>query len=797
MVRSFLFSITLWLLCSIFSLSSSAQGVPAIFLHTDKGAYFPGDTVWFKGYVLNDGFLDESLRNLYIDWGNHEGTILEHNVYLLSDGVTPSHFVIPTNYESDILNLNAYTPIIAKNKEMGYFRAIPILQQKARKKAAVKAAYFLSIQPEGGVLLKGVMNKVILSAYDQTGHLAALNGKVLMKSGEELLSFSSKQDGFAEIAMIGTEEEKTIEWSGPDGKISSIKLPAVLKEGAKLSVSSTKDTVSIALLTAISQQDPQTGVSQEYTIEARLNRHQLFRNQFKLTAGARGHVKLPKNDLDAGVLQLLLFDEKGKIIGQRSLMIEDEELVINPKLEVKDFSRYPKGRNTLQIGLPEGEYANLSISITDAQAPVDSTHTIVDALLFSSLSKHRIIEPFSYFKNKTMLSRFVQTNSWHSDFSSFDALKPLKDSLLYLKGRIRMNNKDKLTFDKRLASLKERNSKKGKSVKGVSLGYRALSDGLMKYTTISLDEQGRFEMKKFNFLDSMELRFVQIEEAVNAIRFHVDYEFAAVPKPDRLYLPSAAEGLIENQTFPEKIWEYNPRYFKDKNGVVTLREVRIKTRRNYRIENMDKYYAKGWYSREGLASIDIQNDSNLIDIYDYNDLVRYLQLKYPIIHKIRPIYVFDGIYHTKGIPNSGFSPRGRDSTAVAVEYPDVNQIAFIKIFETHPNNPNGGAIVFYTTGPDGANRSLGQRIDLQTVGGYVGIIPFSNRLYSNKEKMNLFYDDDRQTLYWNPMVLMENRSYTLEFDNNSNPRGYWVTIQGVTKSGKMVYYQKLIEKADQ
>lgn len=45
--------------------------------------------------------------------------------------------------------------------------------------------------------------------------------------------------------------------------------------------------------------------------------------------------------------------------------------------------------------------------------------------------------------------------------------------------------------------------------------------------------------------------------------------------------------------------------------------------------------------------------------------------------------------------------------------------------------------------------------------------------------------------------LMENRSYTLEFDNNSNPRGYWVTIQGVTKSGKMVYYQKLIEKADQ
>ena len=796
MVRSFLLSVTLIFLCSIFSSGLYAQGVPAIFLHTDKGAYFPGDTVWFKGYVLNEGLLDETLKNLYIDWGNSTGVVLEHNVYLLSKGVSPSNFVIPNNYEENVLNLNAYTTSILKNKELGYFKSIPILQQSARKNKAVTPEYFLSVQPEGGVFLKGVMNKIILSAYDQTGHLAVLNGKVLMKGGEELLSFSSKADGFAEIAMIGTEEEKTIEWSGPDGKVSSIKLPALQKEGAKLSVTMTADTVNVSLLTAVVQNEQQAGALQEYTIEGRLNRRKLFRQQFSVAAGGRSNLKLSKNDLEAGVLQLLLFDGKGQGIGQRAVMIRDEELVITPIVEMKRFSKDPKGRNNFQVRLPEGENANLSISVTDAQAAVDSTHTIVDALLFSSLTKHKIIAPFAYFKNSTMLNRFVQANSWQTDFSAFDALKPSKDSLLYLKGRVLMQDKDLAVFKKRLASLKERNLKRGKPVGAASLGYRALSDGVMRYTTVFPDEQGRFAVKTFNFLDSMELRFTQIDEAVNGIRFRVDYEFAAVPKPERLLLPSVAEGINESQTFPEKIWEYNPRYFKDQYGVVTLKEVKIKTRRNYRLDNIDKYYAKGWYAREGVLSLDLQNDSIMIDAYDFDDLIRFLKLKYPILHKIRPIYVFDGIYHPTGISNSR-AKTGKDSVEVT-EYPDINQIAYAKVFEKHPFNPNGGgAIAFYTTGPDGANRSLGRRIDFQTIGGYIGTNPYQNRVYSNADKLNPIYDDDRQTLYWNPEVSIENKLYQFDFENNSNPRGYWITIQGVTESGRLVHYQKLIQKAAQ
>ncbi|WP_316822635.1 hypothetical protein [Pedobacter gandavensis] len=152
MLRSFLLSVTLIFLGSIFSGKIYAQVLPAIFLHTDKGAYFPGEPIWFKGYVINEGILDQSVRNLYIDWGNTQGSILEHNVYLVAKGITPSQFVIPSNYAESELNLNAYTTLIAKNREMGYFKTLPILQQSARTRAAVLANYFLSFIQKVGCI---------------------------------------------------------------------------------------------------------------------------------------------------------------------------------------------------------------------------------------------------------------------------------------------------------------------------------------------------------------------------------------------------------------------------------------------------------------------------------------------------------------------------------------------------------------------------------------------------------------------------------------------------------------------
>ena len=79
------------------SLFTQAQSISKIAIHLDRTEYFPGDTILFKGYVVTDGVLDSATRNVYIDWADGEGAVLENNVYVVVDGVFAAQYLVPKN----------------------------------------------------------------------------------------------------------------------------------------------------------------------------------------------------------------------------------------------------------------------------------------------------------------------------------------------------------------------------------------------------------------------------------------------------------------------------------------------------------------------------------------------------------------------------------------------------------------------------------------------------------------------------------------------------------------------------
>lgn len=79
--------------------------LPQIYIHTDRSIYSPGDTIWFKGYLMNNVQLDTSKNNLYINWGKADGVVEQCNVYFVDKGISFSQFVIPTNYTANTLRL--------------------------------------------------------------------------------------------------------------------------------------------------------------------------------------------------------------------------------------------------------------------------------------------------------------------------------------------------------------------------------------------------------------------------------------------------------------------------------------------------------------------------------------------------------------------------------------------------------------------------------------------------------------------------------------------------------------------
>jgi len=69
--------------------------VERIHLHLDKSNYAPGDTVWFKAYIVSGLVPDFTSKNLYVNFVSEDEKVLAHQVYPIIQGNSPGQFVIP------------------------------------------------------------------------------------------------------------------------------------------------------------------------------------------------------------------------------------------------------------------------------------------------------------------------------------------------------------------------------------------------------------------------------------------------------------------------------------------------------------------------------------------------------------------------------------------------------------------------------------------------------------------------------------------------------------------------------
>src|SRR2546423_11586982 len=69
-----------------------------IYVHFDKSYYNPGETIWFKGYIMSGINLSGISKNFYTELINERGIVLQRIVAPILDGSASSGFTIPLNY---------------------------------------------------------------------------------------------------------------------------------------------------------------------------------------------------------------------------------------------------------------------------------------------------------------------------------------------------------------------------------------------------------------------------------------------------------------------------------------------------------------------------------------------------------------------------------------------------------------------------------------------------------------------------------------------------------------------------
>lgn len=94
-----------------FSLDAQPPNFQSLYTHQAKAVYGPGEKLFNKVYIRQNNRLLMQPVNLYVDWYNAEGLLLEHQIYLAQKGGADISFIVPRDYPFTFLRMRAYTLI--------------------------------------------------------------------------------------------------------------------------------------------------------------------------------------------------------------------------------------------------------------------------------------------------------------------------------------------------------------------------------------------------------------------------------------------------------------------------------------------------------------------------------------------------------------------------------------------------------------------------------------------------------------------------------------------------------------
>lgn len=203
-------------------------GQERIYLQYDKSTYVPGETIWFKAYLM-EGFspADES-KNFYADWTDDHGNLLFRTISPIVNGTTNGQFDIPTTYNGKYVHVKAYTRwMLNFDSAFLYDKDIVILGQKGNS-PVVNNTIIPSLQffPEGGDAVEGVSNKIAFKANNQWGRPVKIKGIVQNNQGKFIDSLRVMHDGMGFFFIFPQPGESfTAKWKDEKGGDHSTNLP--------------------------------------------------------------------------------------------------------------------------------------------------------------------------------------------------------------------------------------------------------------------------------------------------------------------------------------------------------------------------------------------------------------------------------------------------------------------------------------------------------------------------------------------------------------------------------------------
>jgi TonB-dependent SusC/RagA subfamily outer membrane receptor len=782
----------------------TAVATEKIYLHLDKSYYAAGEDIWFKAYLMN-GMTNASTAPsdiVYVDLIGPNGQSIAKRTFKTSNGSVAGDFKLSQTSISGQYTIRGYTNYMRNFGESNYFsKAIFVNSLSAAANgtntAQTKDSTNIDVQffPEGGHLIAGFLNPVGFKAIDDQGNSIAITGKLVDDTGKRIKEFSSTHLGmglFYFIPKPGRTYKAIVSYRNQEKNFS---LPKALNSGVLMTVSNQPKHYKIEL----------RGTTDLKMKDFRLIGKQLRGTVFKLIVNANKQehttiVKIAKDILEEGILELTLLNQEKKPIAERLLFHEGRS---NSPLSKITTSKTSYGQRELAAMEVEIEVAHskeitadMSLSVTNVVVNPAAVHTtdIKTHLLLSSVLIGKIDQPGYYFYSRAIdrqknLDILMRTQGWRQYALDEQLVKEdkyfLPETGITLSGKVvdAMNTTEPLTGS-------------------VSLTANSITEMIQDIAKTT--EDGAFSFNNLNFADTTTVLLSANVYYPNKKRnptLNYKIIFDSIPSPPILGARNVAGPLaISASNSPSKTMEkFTTGYEKAQqttlsflytDKTIQLDEAIIAVKKE---KKLDKYAIK-------RKVVPYKTPSQTVDFEGFTEM-GFTNLLDALRGRVPGLSVRGGGVYLRAASSLGVgnaeetgsalilldgAPVGSDileqMLPTNVDFIDVLKGPRAAIYGSRAAN---GVIAVYTkNGEESLEKAkrIGGSLNFKHP-GYVYARKFYKPKYGSGTPENKEVDS-RTTLHWQPYIQLNNEGKTsISFYSGDVLGDYQVTLEGITTEG--------------
>ncbi|MES2646716.1 MAG: hypothetical protein V4717_07585 [Bacteroidota bacterium] len=768
----------LFVFCILFNhhLFSQDNASEMLHLHTDKERYLPGDTIWFKCYIMQDGLPLSSSSTLYATLYNGNSPYGGIISIPLLDGMGDGNFVLPESDLFGIYSIVASTNAMLNQKDSEtYTKRLQVSSGKRSAQNMTGVAEMLHFYPEGGSIINEVPNTVAIKLTDSLGLPFEATSYLMNNKSELLDSFKTQHDGMAKLVITPSKGVSYyILWKNNGGVPQKTILPVAEDVGIALHMEQVND-----MLYYIVQNPKPDATLETLHVEAAIQKETVYKATLKMADITVLAGKIPLQNLPDGILQLTIYNNTNKPCAERSAFISQKKTKNLAKVDIIQKGLSIRAKNEIELSIADTLMTQLSLSIFDASfATGQNDASIYSDLLLGNNMRGYVHQPGWYFEDtsiarKQALDLLMQTNDWRKYKQQTPADGNVStDNYLEVRGTI-TDKKGKLLANEPITMIVSQ------------------ADSSKSWYQLKTNESGTFAQNGLIFFDSASI-FLKLKDAENR---KVTFSAPFTPSFAKLTNYRLIDNIPASNAGVQNVIDSLVIAGRKRNSDVTLQDVTVRGYkwRNDKMLKMDQKYTTGLF-RGGANSyaFDVMNDplsDSKFDIYNYiqSKGIPGVEVKYNGTEK-----VFGG---RKGV--SLFFLNETEVTKGQIENVLLSAIAYIKYIEMYPGYPGfPSALSVYLRKEDDLNSNLkyveGNLIS-NRVAGYTPLNGFYATDYATDSTNGTA--DVRTTLYWEPNITLDKtrQSIKIQFYNNDISKRLKLVLEGINEEGTIIRLEKIIE----